>query len=133
MARHVTGSDPLALPSSDYDPTVIADAALEALERVWGEEDTDTKPTLQRVLIATLTALCELKLTLAEARLLFDPNDRAGIRRWAIENLGDEEAREEIDAAWAEEVQRRIAAYEAGEMKATPGDVVLKRLMARKR
>jgi hypothetical protein len=55
-STHVTGFDPLALPSSDYDPTVIADAALEALERVWGEEDTDTKPTLQRVLTATLSA-----------------------------------------------------------------------------
>jgi hypothetical protein len=79
---------------------VIADAALEALERVWGEEDTDTKPTLQRVLIATLTALCQLKLT--QARLLFDPNDRAGIRRWAIENLTDEEAREEFQ--WLHEI-----------------------------
>src|SRR5262245_32441255 len=59
-STHITGFDPLALPSSDYDPTVIADAALEALERVWGEEDMNTKPTLQRVLTATLTALCEL-------------------------------------------------------------------------
>jgi hypothetical protein len=101
-STHITGFDPLALPSSDYDPTVIADAALEALERVWGEEDTNTKPTLQRVLIATLTALCELKLTLAEARLLFDPDDRAGIRRWAIENLVDEEAREEFQ--WLHEI-----------------------------
>src|SRR5262249_48281549 len=48
-STHITGFDPLALPSSGYDSTVIADAALEALERVWGEEDTDTKPTLQRV------------------------------------------------------------------------------------
>jgi hypothetical protein len=54
------------------------------------------------VLIATLTALCELKLTLAEARLLFDPDDRAGIRRWAIENLVDEEAREEFQ--WQHEI-----------------------------
>ena len=99
---HITGFDPLALPSPDYDPSVIADAALEALERVWSEEDTDTKPTLQRVLTATLTALCELKLTLAEARLLFDPDDRAGIRRWAIEKLVDEEAREEFQ--WLHEI-----------------------------
>ena len=101
-STHITGFDPLALPSSDYYPTVIAEAALEALERVWGEEDTNTKPTLQRVLIATLTALCELKLTLAEARLLFDPDDRAGIRRWAIDKLVDEEAREEFQ--WLHEI-----------------------------
>jgi hypothetical protein len=95
-SSHVTGFDPLALPDSDYDPAVIADAALEAFERVWGEENTDTKPTIQRVLTETLTALCELHLTLAEARLLFDPEDRAGIRAWAIENLTDDEAREEL-------------------------------------
>ena len=101
-STHITGFDPLALPSSDYDPTVIADAALEALERVWGEEDTNTKPTLQRVLTATLTALCELNLTLAEARLLFDPDDRAGVRAWAIDHLTDNEAREEF--RWLHEI-----------------------------
>ena len=101
-STHITGFNPLALPSSEYDPAVIADAALEALERVWGEEDTDTKPTLQRVLTATLTALCELKLTLAEARLLFDPHDRFGIRAWAIQHLADEEAREEFQ--WLHEI-----------------------------
>ena len=101
-STHITGFNPLALPSPEYDPAVIADAALEALERVWGEEDTDTKPTLQRVLTATLTALCELKLTLAEARLLFDPHDRSGIRAWAIQHLADEEAREEFQ--WLHEI-----------------------------
>src|SRR5262249_2211734 len=40
-ATHVTGIDPLALPSSDYDFTVIAEAMQEALERLWGEEDMD--------------------------------------------------------------------------------------------
>ena len=38
-STHITGFNPLALPSSEYDPAVIADAALEALERVWSEED----------------------------------------------------------------------------------------------
>jgi hypothetical protein len=96
VATHVTGFDPLALPDNDYDPAVIADAALEAFERLWGEEDTDTKPTIQRILTTVFTVLCELHLTLAEARLLFDPEDRAGIRAWAIDNLADEEAREEL-------------------------------------
>jgi type IV secretion system coupling TraD/TrwB family protein len=97
-ASHVTGLDPLALPSPDYDCTVIAEAMQEALERVWGEEDMNSKPTMQRVLAAVLTALTELRLTLAEARLLFDPHDRQGIRAWAIGNLKDQEAREEL--AW---------------------------------
>jgi Type IV secretion-system coupling protein DNA-binding domain len=93
---HVTGFDPLALPDDDYDPAVIADAAMDAIERVWGEEDLNTKPTLQRVLLATLTALCELDLTLAEATLLFDPSDRASIRAWAIKEITNDDTREEL-------------------------------------
>jgi hypothetical protein len=99
---HVTGLNPLALPTGDYEPTVIAEAMQEALERMWGEEDMNAKPTMQRVLSAVLTALTELELTLAEARLLFDPDDRDGIRRWAIENLKNQEAREEIE--WLHEI-----------------------------
>ena len=93
---HVTGFDPLALPDAGYDPTVIAEALLEAIERLWGEENSDTKPTLQRVLVALVTALCDLGLTLAEARFLFDPDDRYGIRAWAIKHLEDQEASEEL-------------------------------------
>lgn len=99
---HVTGINPLALPSEDYEPTVIAEAMQEALERMWGEEDMNAKPTMQRVLSAVLTALTELELTLAEARLLFDPDDRDGIRRWAIASLANQEAREELE--WLHEI-----------------------------
>jgi hypothetical protein len=94
---HVTGINPLQLPSAEYEPTVIAEATLQALERMWGEEDMNTKPTMQRVLSATLTALTELGLTLAEARLLFDPDDRHGLRAWAIDKLVNEEARDELE------------------------------------
>ena len=99
---HVTGLNPLVLPAQDYAPTVIAEAMQEALERMWGEEDMNAKPTMQRVLSAVLTALTELELTLAEARLLFDPDDRDGIRRWAIANLTNQEAREELE--WLHEI-----------------------------
>jgi hypothetical protein len=102
VTTHVTGLNPLALPSPDYDCTVIAEAMQEALERVWGEEDLNSKPTLQRVLSAVLTTLTELELTLAEARLLFDPHDRHGVRAWAIANLKDQEAREELE--WLHEI-----------------------------
>lgn len=37
-------------------------------------------------------------------------------------------SRREIDAAWAVEVEDRIAAYERGELKATPVQEVLRRL-----
>jgi hypothetical protein len=94
---HVTGINPLQLPSAEYEPTVIAEATMQAIERMWGEEDMNTKPTMQRVLSATLTALTGLDLTLAEARLLFDPDDSHGFRAWAIDKLGNEEAREELE------------------------------------
>ena len=96
IGSHITGFNALSLPSAEYDPPVIAEAMQEALERVWGEEDMNTKPTMQRVLSALLTTLTELKLTIADARLLFDPDDRHGVRAWAIRELKDEEAREEL-------------------------------------
>ncbi len=77
---HLTGLDPLAAPSPDYEPSVIAEAVQEALERLWGEERMDTKPTMQRVLAAVLSALAELRLSLPDARYLFDPADRHGVR-----------------------------------------------------
>ncbi len=103
-SSHVTGLNPLALPSPDYDYTVIAEAMQEALERVWGEEDMNAKPTMQRVLNVLLTALTELNLTLAEARLLLDPEDRYGVRAWAIANLTDDDAREELE--WLHDIAR---------------------------
>ncbi|WP_247838579.1 type IV secretion system DNA-binding domain-containing protein [Bradyrhizobium sp. 200] len=97
VGSHVIGFNPLALPSAEYDPTVIAEAMQQALERVWGEEDMNTKPTMQRVLSTILTTLTELNLTIAEASLLFDPSDQNGVRAWAIRNLANEEARDELE------------------------------------
>lgn len=97
-ATHVTGFNPLALPSAEYEPTVIAEAMQQALERVWNEEDMNTKPTMQRVLSTILSILTELKLTLAEAQFFFDPDDSYGIRSWAMQELQNEEARNEL--AW---------------------------------
>ncbi len=114
---HVTGLDPLALPSPDYDFTVIAEAMQEALERVWGEEDMNAKPTMQRVLNVLLTALTELNLTLAEARLLLDPEDRHGVRAWAIANLTDDDAREELE--WLHEIAREARGRQDFRMEVT--------------
>lgn len=97
VGSYVTGFNPLALPSPEYDPSVIAEAVQQALERVWGEEDMNTKPTMQRVLAAILTTLAELKLTLADASLLLDPDDRHGVRAWAIRELVNEDARNELE------------------------------------
>lgn len=79
-----------------HDPAVVAEATLEAFERLWGDEDPDSKPTIQRVLAGTFTALAERGLTLAEARLLFDPLDRDGLREFVLDQVQDEYAREEL-------------------------------------
>jgi DNA helicase HerA-like ATPase len=94
---HTTGFNPLACPDSDTDLSVIAGVTLEAFSRAWGGEDTTQKPTIERILTATFTALAALKLTLAEAPLLYDRSDRHGIRAWAIQHLTDRYAREELE------------------------------------
>ncbi len=105
VGTHVTGFNPIAVPDPDYDPAVIADAVLEAIERLWGEEDTNTKPTLQRVLSAAVTALCELGLTLNELRFLFDDaDDEHGVRAWMIQQLRNEVARGELQ--WLDGIAR---------------------------
>lgn len=88
-ARIVTGFNPLALPDTETSFSVVAHGLLEAVSRVWGEEDLHNKPTILRVLTATFHALSELGLTLAEAELLFDPNDAQGARARTLSLIKD--------------------------------------------
>src|SRR5690606_111585 len=79
ISSHVVGFNPLAaLP--DTDEAVIADAMVEAFERVWGDEDSHATPTIRSILKATFTAPAELRLPLTAAKHLYDPNDRYGLR-----------------------------------------------------
>lgn len=90
---HTTGFNPLSVPRG-VDPSVIGATALEAFERAWGDEDTNTKPTLQRVLFGAFVALAEAGLTLAEARLLFDRKDASGVRAHLLQSVGNQDARD---------------------------------------
>lgn len=90
---HTVGFNPLAVPEG-VDPSVIGATALEAFERAWGDEDTNAKPTLQRVLFGTFVALAEAGLTLAEARLLFDRKDAAGVRAHVLKSVSNQDARD---------------------------------------
>lgn len=81
----------------DTDICVIADALLAAVERVWGDEDTQQKPTIRTVLKATFATLAELGLPLTDAKLLFDPHDRSGFRANVITKLSNEYARDELE------------------------------------
>jgi Helicase HerA, central domain/Type IV secretion-system coupling protein DNA-binding domain len=96
---HCTGFNPLALPKGHH-PTVIAEAALEAFERLWGDENPDSKPTIQRLLPAVFGALAERGLTLAEAMAVLDPDDGDGLRELLADEVEDEYAQRELQ--WLE-------------------------------
>jgi hypothetical protein len=98
-ATHCTGFNPLALPEGHH-PTVIAEAALEAFERLWGDENPDAKPTIQRLLPAVFGALAERGLTLAEAMAVLDPDDGDGLRELLADEVQDEYAQRELQ--WLE-------------------------------
>jgi hypothetical protein len=93
LTHYTTGFNPLSLPSPETSVSVVAGVALEAIERVWGDEDTHAKPTIRRLLKATFAALAELRLTLSEAELLFDQSDKRGVRALALSKLNDRYAR----------------------------------------
>ena len=99
VGTHVTGFNPLALPNGHH-PTVIAEAALEAFERLWGDENPDSKPTIQRLLPAVFGALAERGLTLAEAMAVLDPDDGDGLRGLLANEVQDEYAQRELQ--WLE-------------------------------
>lgn len=93
---HIVGFNPLARPDDETDLSVVAGVTLEAFSRAWGGEDTATKPTIERVLTATFTALAELRLTLVEAPFLLDRNDRHGLRAHALQTVTDRYTRDEL-------------------------------------
>lgn len=93
---HTIGFNPLARPDAETDLSVIAGSTLEAFSRGWGGENTDQKPTIERVLTATFSALAELDLTLVEAPFLLDRKDMHGLRRFALDRLQDRYSRHEL-------------------------------------
>ena len=70
---------------------------LEAFQRVWGNENADSKPLMHRILTATFIALCEAHLPLAEASSLLDYEDRSGLRRKLIATTKNPVAREGLE------------------------------------
>src|ERR1700686_3969333 len=84
--------NPLYCPAGT-DPTVVANNMLEAVERGWGDEDSQERPTMRRGLRTLFTALAELGLTLVEAPYFLLPDDDFNARAWALQTLKDERAR----------------------------------------
>ena len=95
-ASRTCGYNALHCPAG-VDPSVIANNALEAVSRGWGDEETQEKPTLRRGLRAIFMAVAELNLTLLEAPLFLLPDDPYGARAWALRTLKDERARTYLD------------------------------------
>ena len=60
-----------------------------------------------------------------EQALLLSPRDRAILAEKLLASLDQPDPA--IDALWAEEVENRISAYEAGELKAIPAEEVIKK------
>lgn len=64
------------------------------------------------------------------AALALPPTDRAALVEAILASF-DFPARAEIDALWGAEVDDRLAAFERGELTATPADEVFARLNRR--
>lgn len=60
-----------------------------------------------------------------EQALLLSPTDRAILAEKLLASLDRPDPA--IDALWAEEIENRISAYEAGELKAVPAEEVIKK------
>lgn len=64
-----------------------------------------------------------------QARTL-SPQEKASLAHILIEEL-DPAVESGVEQAWIEEAQRRYEAYRRGELKALPGDAVMKRARSR--
>lgn len=84
--RYSFAFNPLQL--SGRDITAVVGAMIKACATVWGEEDPDKLPLLQRSLTAVFHALIEKRLTLYEAQHLINTEDPA-IRLYLTHDLED--------------------------------------------
>lgn len=85
------GFNPLLLgPEGDeWAVNFLVGSLVSTFAQVWGGEDPNKTPLLQRLLRAVLHALVEHGLTLAEADRLTSAHDTSGVRRYLTERLRD--------------------------------------------
>jgi putative addiction module component (TIGR02574 family) len=70
---------------------------------------------------------------LLEKALALSSQDRGVLIGRLIDSLDDDPAEEGVEAAWDEEIKRRIDDIRSGRVKTIPGEQVLGRLKARLR
>jgi putative addiction module component (TIGR02574 family) len=68
-----------------------------------------------------------------EKALALSTQERGLIIDRLIESLDDEPAEEGVEAAWDEEIKRRVDDIRSGRVKTIPGEQVLQRLKTRRR
>ncbi len=69
---------------------------------------------------------------LLKRAMALPPEDRAAMANSLLESL-DETADEDAEAAWDDEIKRRVDDIRSGRVKTIPGEQVLARLNARRR
>lgn len=79
------------------DVSVLSDALVQAVERVWHGEDTHTKPTVRRRLKMLFMVLAEMGLALSDFKFFLDPHDRHGVRARALATLTNEFSRDALE------------------------------------
>jgi putative addiction module component (TIGR02574 family) len=65
-----------------------------------------------------------------QSALSLDPDDRVEIAESLILSL-DEKRTAEIEAAWAEEIKRRLESIDKGQVQLIPADEVMREMRAR--
>ncbi len=68
---------------------------------------------------------------LLKKALALPPNARAALAESLLESLDDQPAEEGVEAAWSEEIKRRIEEIDSGKVQMIPYEEVRRRLLAR--
>ncbi len=89
------GFNPLAIPPGT-DASVVADTALEAIARIWGE-DLHDKPTIRSLLSCAFIACAESGLTLADVPHLFESEAGSNMRLAVISKVSNDTVRAELE------------------------------------
>jgi putative addiction module component (TIGR02574 family) len=72
-------------------------------------------------------------LEVFDKALALSTQDRGVLIHQLIESLDEEPAEEGVEAAWDEEIKRRVDDVRLGRVKTIPGEQVMKELRARRR
>lgn len=112
VASHVTTCNVLACAPHE-DPSVVAGAVLSSMASRAGEANFDQSPLLRTALKALLITAAELGLTLPDVMPLLDVEDRASLRRRALQLIQDPFARDFLQQLETASLQSNKADFNA--------------------